>query len=68
MKPCWRDAGLTEEGARQAEEILPALIPLVERFGAGMVETALKEAKFRVFELPRRTREYQSRYRRENGA
>lgn len=67
MKPCWLDAGVVnEEGARRADKALPTLIALLENFGTEVIDIALREAKFRVNELPKLTPRYQARYRKEN--
>lgn len=66
MKPCWKELGATEAGATLADLALPELVALVADLGAKVVEMALKEAKFRVEELPQRTKRYQKQYLKEN--
>lgn len=67
MKPCWRDRGLMEQGARQAESVLAEVRALVRRVGHLAVEDALREAAFREEILPMRTPDFQRRYRKQNG-
>lgn len=66
MKPCWRDRGLTEEGARHADRILEAMIGLVENAGGEITKVVLNEAVFRLVELPSRTEAFRRKYQREN--
>lgn len=83
MKKCWQTLGFTAEGAVLAEQILPTLIQAVHLMnraefqarvaGGGdsdaryFAERVMAEAKFRVQELPTRSRKYQKQYRLENG-
>lgn len=62
MKRCWRDHGLTEEGARRADRIVEAMVALVADAGSEIAQIALYEARFRVEELPTRTKAYQRQY------
>jgi hypothetical protein len=68
MKPCWRDWGLTREGVEKAEKVLPRMMELfAETEDFWLMSVVLKEANFRHFELPRRTPEFQEKYKEENG-
>jgi hypothetical protein len=67
MKPCWRQAGLTEKGAELADKILSTMQQLVREAGSPMAEAALREATFRVEVLPKRSAEFQKRYAIDNG-
>lgn len=62
MKPCWRDAGLTEEGARRADAILAPMVKLVERAGGEVARLVLEEARFRVEDLPKLSPAFQEGY------
>jgi hypothetical protein len=62
MRRCWRDAGLTEDGARRADTILAGMVKLVERAGGEVARLVLKEARFRVEQLPKLTPAFQSAY------
>jgi len=62
MRRCWWDAGLTEEGALRADAILAPMVKLVERAGGEVARTVLKEAIFRVEELPKRSEAFCGRY------
>ena len=66
MKPCWRDYGLTEEGASCADRILEAMLALVENAGPDVSVIALREAVFRIRDLPTRSAAYQRKYLKEN--
>lgn len=44
MKPCWRDRGLTEDGAAYADRILEAMIGLVANAGPEVAQIVLFEA------------------------
>ena len=75
MKSCWREAGLTEEGARRADEALPHLLEGVRALSTGLdstrtVEsfsaTLLREVVFRLCELPRLSEAEQRRYATKN--
>jgi hypothetical protein len=66
MKPCWRNRGLTENGAKIVDRVLPDVMMLVQRDGAETVRIALEEAEFRVRDLPRLTPAYQKQYLNEN--
>jgi hypothetical protein len=66
MKPCWWDRGLTEAGAHLADRILEAMMGLMSNAGPAVAETVLLEAKFRLYELPNRTKAFQRKYLKEN--
>jgi len=66
MRPCWRDKGRTEKGARLADSVLPEIQALVNRVGGEVVRLALEEATFRAHDLPLRTAEYHRRYLKDN--
>ena len=66
MKPCWRDHGLTEDGASRADRILEAMVGLVSNAGPVVADVVLREAAFRILELPNRTLAYQRKYLKEN--
>jgi hypothetical protein len=81
IKPCWKAAGLTLEGARRAELAIPLIIEALRilsgrsystnpahqtRSGEGLVRIVVDEAVYRIFVLPSRTQEYQRHYGREN--
>jgi hypothetical protein len=66
MKPCWRDRGLTGRWAALADKALPDVTRLIEKFGRAAVETATKEAVFRIYELPLRTKAFEKKYLKEN--
>lgn len=68
MKPCWRDYGMSEHGAQQAESVLEEVRALVRRVGQEVVKVALREAVFREEMLPTRTPAFQRKYRKDNGA
>ena len=65
MKPCWKDAGLTEEGAARADAAIDRMTALVAEIGDDAVARSIfHEALFRVFELPKRTHAFQTKYKR----
>jgi hypothetical protein len=66
MKPCWKDGGLTEEGAALVDSVLAEVQALVDRVGEEAVKIALQEATFRKRELPLRTEAYRRQYLKEN--
>lgn len=66
VKPCWFEFGLTKEGAARADRILEAMIVLVENASPEVVEVVLREAKFRVVDLPTRSARFQRKYLKEN--
>ena len=66
MKPCWYLRGLTEEGASRADRIVEAMMGLVANAGPEIAEVALREAVFRIVELPGRTEAYRRKYLKEN--
>ena len=66
MKPCWYDRGLTEKGATRADRILEAMMSLVADASPEIAEVALREAVFRIVELPGRTEAYRWKYLKEN--
>lgn len=67
MKPCWKMAGLTEEGAAMADRYLLAMVIM---FNNGVTqevaEVVMREAAYQAFELPKRTAKYRNRYLKEN--
>jgi hypothetical protein len=66
-KQCWRDRGLTEEGARRADRVLKAMEAIVADVGSPVAEAVLNEATFRVEALPGRTDSFRRRYLKANG-
>jgi len=67
LKPWHRDAGIGAAGAKLAEEALPLLMRACSVLGdPGFAERVLREAEFRVFELPRRSPAFQKKYLAEN--
>jgi len=66
MKPCWRDRGLTEAGARQADSALPVMLDIISRIDMDIARIALEEARFRLYELPTRTAAYRRQYIKDN--
>ncbi len=67
MKPCWRHAGLEEEGAQRADKAIQKMVAIVQEVGdEDLAWFVLQEALFRVYLLPKRSREYQDEYKREN--
>lgn len=66
MKPCWRNAGLTEEGAAKADAALNAMIEAVQKAG-DVAFVVYVEAMFRKNELPKRTLRYRRQYLKNNG-
>jgi hypothetical protein len=66
MKKCWRDRGLTEDGALRADRILEAMMGLVANAGPSVADIVLREAVFRLEVLPNRTIVYQRKYLKEN--
>lgn len=68
MKPYWRGMGLTEEGAARADRAIPLLVEAVAILGdRDLARLVLREAVFRVFDLPSLTHAYQRQYRTRNG-
>jgi hypothetical protein len=68
MKPCWKDAGLTEVGAKRAEAALGSMLEAVELSKSECVAKAvLREALFRWYTLPQRTKKYRENYMKKNG-
>jgi hypothetical protein len=67
VKPCWREAGLTELGARQADLALDDMMSILRRVSAEGARAALEEAVFRTLTLPMRTPAFRVRYLKENG-
>ena len=66
MKPCWRDAGLTEKGATKADAALNAMTKAVQKAG-DVASAVFREAIFRRDELPARSVKYQKQYLKSNG-
>ena len=67
MKPCWKELGLTEEGAAQAEAVIDRMVTLITDIGnRTVVNAVLEEALFRGAELPKRTPAFQAWYKQEN--
>lgn len=66
MKPCWREAGLTELGAQQADLALDDMMAILQRVSAEGARAALEEAIFRTLTLPMRTPSFRRRYLKEN--
>ena len=54
MRPCWREAGLTERAAGIADWEVERMMAIVN------------EALFRVVDLPRRSAEFRARYYRQH--
>jgi hypothetical protein len=67
MKPCWRDLGLTEEGARVADTLVNDLTRWFEKCPPEMEKSLLTEARFRARELPKKTFDWRKRYEKDNG-
>jgi len=67
MKPCWRDLGLTEEGARVADTLIDDLVAWFEKCPPDMESRLITEARFRARELPKKTFDWRKRYETENG-
>lgn len=67
MKPCWKSAGLTKEGARAAEAIIDRMTGIVQNVSKEVAKAVLAEALFRVYELPLRTERFQEQYKETNG-
>jgi hypothetical protein len=67
MKPCWKDHGLTESGAKLADEFIDSLVEILGRMDPSIWGAVRREAEFRVWELPKRSADYQSAYERMNG-
>ncbi len=65
VRPCWSDQGLGPEGAERADKLLEKIGELTPE-EAGVMRLVADELVFRSVELPRRTKEYQERYRKEN--
>lgn len=70
IKLCWRDAGLTAQGARLADAALPHALAALDAAESDpyILRAAVDEAIFRRRELRRRRARQQARYLRENGA
>lgn len=64
MKRWHRDAGITPRGASRADEALPLVMTALELLGGDTVALGrvLREATFRVCELPTRSAEFQLTY------
>lgn len=56
--------GLTDDGARLAEQALPLMMDAVKLVGAELAHVVLMEAVYRLVELPKRTKGYQRAYLR----
>jgi hypothetical protein len=70
MKPCWKEVGLSEEGAARADELLPKMLELLrsDPYGSTVAaKAAFEECVFRLEELPKRSKAFQAKYERENG-
>jgi hypothetical protein len=71
MKLCWRNAGLTEAGAKVADALIGRFVDLVkmcppEDGGRSMARILVDEANFRVNTLPSRTKAFQREYAKAN--
>ena len=67
MEPWMKDAGIAEEATSRAKMTLKHLMLACRAAGnADFVRLVLREAEFRVFELSKRTEEYQLEYLKEN--
>lgn len=67
MKPCWYEMGLTEAGAQRADRALEVMTAAVILAGSeDLARAVLREAGFRLFDLPKRTEAFQKRYLTEN--
>lgn len=66
MKPRWHTAGLSEAAAEKAEEALPRVLELIDRYGFAAVHYAFYEADFIRNELPTRTPAFRRKYKKEN--
>lgn len=68
IKQCWKDVGLTKEGAAVAERAIDHLVTGLSLIGdLDLARRILREAEFRVFHLKSHTPAFQKRYKRENG-
>lgn len=69
IKPCWVDAGLTEQAAALANKFLPKMMTIVKADGMTeeVARVILREAVFRAYALPARSKEFQKQYLLENG-
>lgn len=73
MKPCWKDAGLTEStagerAATQADDAIEEMCKLLEDIGdEGLQRIVFNEAQFRINEMPKRTVAFQLKYLKSNG-
>lgn len=65
--PGWlEEAGLTCNGEKIAKMALPKMMEAVTIAGPFVAELVLKEAIFRLYVLPTRTKEYQLDYKKVN--
>jgi hypothetical protein len=68
MKPCWKDAGLTPEGAKIADVALAPMTVALELAGTReLAKAVLNEAFFRRFDLPTKPERYRKNYMKKNG-
>lgn len=68
MRPCWREAGLTERAAGIADWEVERMMAIVRQCEGdrGLVMAIVNEALFRVVDLPRRSAEFRARYYRQH--
>ena len=70
LKPWHQASGLDLEGATRIEAALPHALALVEAVKSAtdvsLAHTALKEAWFRLVELPKRSVKFRKHYLKEN--
>lgn len=68
-KPCWTHYGLTDEGAELAENALEIAYTLIDmcRGDLGLAECLIKEATYRKTVLPTLSKQFQEKYKQENG-
>jgi hypothetical protein len=74
VKPCWKEHGLGERGAEQADVVLGDLCSVLKDLCVEypdvnieeLAKVAFKEACFRVFELPKRSLDFHKKYLKEN--
>ena len=66
-RPCWRERGLTEPGAKVADAALAAMVRLAEKVHPDILRIVFDEAVFRARELPKRTPAFREAYFKKNG-
>ena len=61
--PCWQYAGLTSRGAVLAAQMLPFMEAIFSILSStALVEAVFDEARFRKYELPKRSAAFRKQY------